>query len=167
MKVRLCPLGRLLITLAPLVLGTFLVAHGAAKRTNATRVHASATVSNTVPVASDIPQSVFVVPATPDGGKDPFFPRSTRAYATVAVAVVSNAPAPPVVDLKINGTSGSEDRPLVIINNETFGIGDSRDVISGGRRIPIKCVEIDLSAGRATVEVGGSRRTLFFQKSRK
>jgi len=156
----------MLITMAALLLGTFLIAHGAA-RTNSTAARGSAVATNAAPIEVKIPQSVFVLPQTKEQGKDPFFPRSIRPYASVAVAVVSNAPTlPPPVDLKINGTSGSEDRPLVIINNVTFAVGDNREVTTGGRRVAIQCLEIDLSAGKATVEVSGSRRVLFFQKSK-
>lgn len=72
-----------------------------------------------------------------------------------------------MVDLKINGMSGSDDRPLVIINNETFGVGDTRDVPIGNpsdkNKITIKCLEIDRAAGRATVQVGRDRRDLYFK----
>jgi hypothetical protein len=172
MKLRFSPQLPVLVALLSILPWTVLTAHGAANRTNPAPSRAAAKVSNATPISNaatmepEIPRSVFVWPKTDKEGKDPFFPRSQRPFVTVSVAPSTN-PAPPTVDLKINGTSGSEERPLVIINNLTFGIGDSGDVVSGNRRIRIQCVEIDLSAGRATVQVGSERRVLYFQKSGK
>lgn len=144
------------------VTGNWYAAHGAATRTNAPTRTAEVS-SNDTPTEIEIPQSVFVLPQSKKDGRDPFFPRSVRLDAVVAVITPTNQPPPPV-DLKINGTSGNEERPLVIINNITFGVGDSYEIVSGGRRVRVRCVEIDLSAGRATVEVAGERRVLVFQK---
>ena len=106
--------------------------------------------------------SVFAIPPTDKDGKDPFFPRSRRPYAIANVPAATNQV--PVGDLRINGTSGSEERPLVIINNVTFGVGDSGEVISGGRRVRVQCLEINLSEGTATIQAAGQQRILRFQK---
>jgi hypothetical protein len=168
MKLRLPFSSKALVALVIFLIGVSLAAEGGAGRTNATVAMGSAAPTNAEPVEVIIPQSAFLMPLTKEQGKDPFFPRSLRPYATAPVTVVSNVPAlPPPVELKINGTSGSEERPLVIINNVTFGVGDSGEVTSGGRRVRIQCLEISLSEGKATIEVQGGRRVLFFQKPSK
>jgi len=163
MKTRIPPFGRMLITMIAPLLGALLAAHGAG-RTNSAVALGSAVATNAAPVEAQIPQSVFELPTPSKQLKDPFFPRSTRIVFTAPVLVSTKVPPIVPVDLKINGTSGSEDRPLVIINNVTFAVGDNREVTSGGRRVSLQCLEIDLSAGKATVEVSGNRRVLFFQK---
>jgi len=141
---------------------------GAASRTNSAAPRTPAVAADAAPVELEIPRSVFAMPATAKEGKDPFFPLSTRIYKNTAPVPVKTNQVPKVeVDLRINGVSGSDDKPLVIINNETFGVGDTRDVVSGGQKLSIKCLEIDPVAGRATVEVGHERRELFFQKREK
>lgn len=144
--------------------GNWQAALAADTRTNAP-TRTAVVSSNDAPTEIEIPQSVFVLPQSKKDGRDPFFPRSVRLDAVIPVPVPTNPPSP--LDLKINGTSGNEERPLVIINNVTFGVGDTYDVVTGGRRVAVRCVEIELSTGRATVEVAGNRRVLFFQKSGK
>ena len=86
-----------------------------------------------------------------------------RVYVTIPIPVPTNQ-VPVIGDLKITGISGSEDRPLVIINQETFGVGDTLNVVTGGRSVSLHCLEIDLSARSAKVQVAGQTRVLFFQK---
>jgi hypothetical protein len=109
-------------------------------------------------------QSVFVVPAKPVEGKDPFFPRSTRVYGTTA------APKPGVVkptitaELTLGGISGTPERPLAIINNYTFTTGEEREVATGGARLRIRCLEINMAAGSVLVQIGSERRELRLHK---
>src|SRR5258706_4908276 len=62
----------------------------------------SAGVSNAVPA---IPLSIFLMPATREEGKDPFYPRSSYPYCAAPLKPLTNAPVPVVVDLKFNGFS--------------------------------------------------------------
>ena len=39
--------------------------------------------TNALPAQPQIPKSVFIIPATPQDGKDPFFPLSMRLFASV------------------------------------------------------------------------------------
>lgn len=168
MNSRVSLLGRVLLAILPLLFGAVLVTSAASAKTNAAtaKLNQSALSTSAASAPMEIPMSVFSVPANEKQGKDPFFPRSRRPYVSAIVTIPTNPP-PIVADLRINGTSGSEERPLVIINNVTFGVGDTNDVTSGNRRISVHCLEIDLSAGRATVQADGQRRILSFQKTQK
>jgi hypothetical protein len=98
-----------------------------------------------VPAAAAIPLSVFVVPATREEGKDPFFPRSTRPYGTAPVKAASSTnrePVQPVIELKLNGISGTADHRLAIINGRTFDQGEEAEVRSGAGRVSVRVVEI-------------------------
>jgi len=170
MKLRCSRAGRVLIVISPIVVAAALCSPGASTpaKSSSPATAPQAAGKNAAPAEAVIPQSVFLVPHNPKEGKDPFFPLSTRVYAYAVVSVPSNPPPVSVVgELKINGTSGSEDRPLVIINNVTFGVGDTNNVISGGNPVSVHCLAIDLALGTATIQVGGERRVLRFQKSDK
>lgn len=103
-------------------------------------------------------QSVFVIPAKPPEGKDPFFPHSTRPYGTVAPA--KNGQPTVVAELTLRGISGTPEHPLAIINNYTFAAGEEREVVTGDSRVRIRCLEINMSAGAVLVQIGSERREL-------
>ena len=117
--------------------------------------------TNAAPVVADVRpgRSLFIIPTGPQEGKDPFFPRSVRAYGATA-PVKPGPPTSPTVELALTGISGSTDKPLAIINNVTFGVNDDNDVIAKGRRIRIRCVDINLTEGRVRVQVGSEMRDL-------
>ncbi len=117
--------------------------------------------TNAVPVVADVKpgRSLFVLPTSPQEGKDPFFPRSVRAYGTTAPVKPGHTNSP-TVELALTGISGSSDKPLAIINNVTFGINDDNDVPVKGRRIRIRCVDINLIEGRVRVQIGSETRDL-------
>jgi len=165
MNLRVSLRGRVLLAVSPMLFGAALLTSAASAKTNSSpsKPNQSAVTTNIASAAIEIPRSVFTVPATEKQGKDPFFPRSRRPFASAVVISPTN-PVPVVADLRINGTSGSEERPLVIINNVTFGVGDTNEVISGSRRVSVRCLEINLSAGMATVQADGRQRVLRFQK---
>lgn len=123
-------------------------------------VMAGNTTKTTKPDAEPavLQRSIFNQPILPKDGRDPFFPMSMRPYAS---AVVSNAATKDLSSLAIRGKSGTEDRPLIIINDVTFAVGDERDVITPQGRIHIHCLEIigDL----AVIEANGQRHQLRFQ----
>jgi hypothetical protein len=108
------------------------------------------------PAKVEIPPavSVFDYPNNASEGRDPFFPDSTRVYASNPDA---QAHGPAVTDLVLKAIMGSYQRPFAIINNHTFGPGDDEDVITkSGQRIAVHCVSINAKAGTATIEVNGT-----------
>ena len=108
-----------------------------------------------------LPVSQFVVPREVEEGKDPFHPRSTRVYRTDAPKAAEKPTV--TVELSLRGMSGSADRPLAIINNVTFAVGESSDVVSRGNRLRVTCLGIDMTTGTAVVQVGSEQRTLRLQ----
>jgi hypothetical protein len=128
-----------------------------------TRTNAPATVSlaatNAAPVQAEIPKSVFLIPATPQQGKDPFFPRSMRLFASVVVKTnVQPLATPRSVELRLNGISGTADRRLAIINNQTFETNEEGEVPTNPGRARIRCLEI--KADSVLVQVGAEQRVL-------
>jgi hypothetical protein len=101
-------------------------------------------------------RSVFVMPTNPQEGRDPFYPESTRPYAS---AVVSHV-APVTTTLVIKGFSGTPANRMVIINNHSFGVGDEGDVLTEGGRVHIRCLEIN--ANNVIIEANNQRRELTF-----
>jgi len=103
---------------------------------------------------TNAPQSVFVMPDGLKEGRDPFFPNSTRPYR--------DRPAPAgaseLSDLKIDGITRARGHVFVIINNETFGVGDEADVKTPTGKLHIRCVRIN--DNDVTVEAGGQFLTL-------
>jgi hypothetical protein len=108
--------------------------------------------------SSPAPISVFNQPTSPKDGRDPFFPSSTRLFASM---VIPKSKSNDLSSLVIRGKSGSSDRPLVIINDVTFAVGDERDVITPEGRIRIHCLQIvgDL----AVIEANGQHHDLRFE----
>lgn len=108
-------------------------------------------------------KSMFVMPASPREGRDPFFPDSNRVYettaATVAVAVVP-VKGSEITSLKVKGYSMINGQAMVIINNHAFMINDEGDVLIPGGRVHIRCVEI--RPGLAVIQANGQRLDLHF-----
>jgi len=111
-------------------------------------VAAPATPSH--PARTNSLRSVFVLPANPGEGRDPFFPKSNRPYES-SPTVTNNVVE--VTALVVKGVSGSSEHRLVIINNHTFAAGDIADVITDQGRIRVHCVEIKPRS--VVVEIGG------------
>lgn len=131
-------------------LGAIVPVHSAPAEENS-RTPASETDGNT------IPKSVFIVPANPLQGRDPFFPNSTRL---AGIPVVQRQPAPAVA-LVYNGLSGTPDHKLAIISGHTFAEGETAEVNTSDGRIKVHCVEI--KGDSVVVEVNGQRRELRFR----
>jgi hypothetical protein len=100
------------------------------------------------------PQSVFVIPATPKEGRNPFFPRSKPETTSVS-------PRPEPVEsgaFVLNGIT-SPPKQTAMINGRTFEVGEVGDVkFHSGSKVSIKCLEIRDDA--AIIEVGTQRREL-------
>ena len=146
-----------LILLCCILAGAALPVAGAeSKKPSTKKTPAPATVISPAPPPA--PRSIFIQPNSPKDGRDPFFPLSTRPYAS---AVIPAAKTDDLSSLAIRGKSGTLDRPLVIINDVTFAVGDDRDVITPDGRIHIHCLEIvgDL----AVIEANGQRHKLRFE----
>jgi Type II secretion system protein B len=100
-------------------------------------------------------RSVFSMPASPNDGRDPFYPDSSRPYQGIAPAHVVE-----ITTLTVHGFSGTPDNRMVIINNHTFGVGDEGDVLTPGGRVHVRCIEINPNG--VVVEANGQRRELIF-----
>lgn len=119
----------------------------------------SLAATNASPIQAEIPKSVFLIPTTPQQGKDPFFPRSLRLFASAVVNTnVQPLATPPSVQLRLNGISGTPDRRLAIINNQTFETNEEGEVPTNPGRARIRCLEI--KADSVLVQVGGEQRVL-------
>ncbi len=109
---------------------------------------------------TEIPKSVFIIPATPQEGKDPFFPQSTRMRKAVVftTTTTTKTPVAAAVDLELKGISGTVGHRLAIINNRTFESGEEGDVNCTSGRVRIVCREIKADA--VLVWVNGVERIL-------
>ena len=118
--------------------------------------------TNAAPAQPEIPKSVFIIPTTPQEGKDPFFPRSMRLFASPVVKtnLQPAAAAAIAAELHLNGISGTTDRRLAIINNRTFEANEEGVVTSkSGPPARIRCLEIKTDSVVVQV-IGGERRVL-------
>ncbi|PYI82606.1 MAG: hypothetical protein DME26_17085 [Verrucomicrobia bacterium] len=170
MKLRVQILCRTARPISAALLCLAFVSHAATTPTNATSTTAAgspATPAATL-VETEIPQSVFVVPTSASEGRDPFFPRTTRLSAGTRIASgVKTNPQPSfVVELALKGISGTRERPLAIINNQTFAAGEENDVVTGTRRVRIRCVEINAPAETVIIQIGNERRELRLKQNK-
>ena len=120
----------------------------------------AAPATQSQPAKTNTLRSVFILPANPGEGRDPFFPKSNRPYES-APTVTNNVVE--VTALVVKGVSGSTDHRLVIINNHTFAAGDIADVITEQGRIRVHCVEIKPRS--VVVEIGGHYHELLISDS--
>jgi len=105
----------------------------------------------------EIQPSVFNVPTSASEGRDPFFPASTRVFATSE----TQTRGPALTDLTLKSILGTSPHVFAIINNHTFATGDDGDVTTkSGQRLHIRCVDINLKAGTATVEADNASEVL-------
>ena len=118
---------------------------------------ASPASTNAAPAQAEIPKSVFIIPTTPQEGKDPFFPQSKRLFAS-AVVRTNLPPSVPGAGLYLNGISGSPERRLAIVNNQTFAANEEGDVPTNRGRAHIRCLEV--KADSVVIQVGGEKREL-------
>ncbi len=103
----------------------------------------------------ETPQSIFVIPASPKEGRNPFFPRST-------VGVQATIPKPGTLDnsaFVLNGIVPNGPRRTAMINSRTFEVGEEGEVrLANGAKVLIKCAEIKGTS--VTILIGGQPREL-------
>jgi hypothetical protein len=151
------PFAKPLALAAALLAGAF--ASLAAQTPTNAPVGSSPSPTNALPALPEIPQSAFFIPTTPQEGKDPFFPRSMRLFASVLVRTnLQTTTFAPPVELHLNGISGTADHRLAIINNQTFEANEEGEVPTNPGRARIRCLEI--KADSVLVQVGGEQRVL-------
>lgn len=127
----------------------------------------SAKDSASTPVTSPLAPDTLHVPKSSFGlgrasGKDPFYPNSARLQEKLPVT--TNPVAAAVVpEVRINGFSGNAARPLVILNNLTFGEGDEQQVTTAAGRTRVRCIAIRMAEQAVDIEINGQRRELKFQ----
>jgi len=109
-------------------------------------------------------QATFINPRGPQEGRDPFFPKSNRPYASIAPVTPTKQPLSVTAELKLSGISGSVEHPLAIINNKTFEIGEEGDVSSGSDRVRIRCLEIKPESVVVQFVAGGLRREIHLRR---
>jgi hypothetical protein len=112
------------------------------------------------PVAPEVvSRSVFITPANPREGRDPFFPDSNRPYENMQPTNQVHEPhIGDITALVLKGISGPSDHRLAIINNHTFGVGDEQDLTTPQGRIHIRLVEIKDNS--VMIESAGERYEL-------
>jgi hypothetical protein len=140
---------------------TFALVIGLVSRVSQTAAAAPAhapAATKAAPAEPEIPVSVFVNPSTPQEGRDPFFPQSTRRKPQVFIQVTNSAPAVAIAELELKGISGSVDHRLAIINNRTFEVGEEGTVLSNVGRVRLQLKEINDDSVR--VLLNGVERTL-------
>ena len=105
------------------------------------------------------PQSTFTVPRSLKQGRDPFNPGSTRF-----IAVIPDPPeeAEGPAKLELKGISGTDTRPLAIINNRTFAEGDEQSVNTPQGRVMVMCLAIEGTTVK--VRAQGQTRQLMMRK---
>lgn len=108
----------------------------------------------TAPAKPAPARSVFVMPTSPRDGRDPFFPESIRPYEVNPVAKHTVDTA----TFTVRGLSVEGGQAMAIINNHTFGVGDSGDVLTPTGRVHLHVLEIRPNA--VIIEVNGNRREL-------
>ena len=114
-------------------------------------------VTNAPPAEPEPATSVFINAATPQEGRDPFFPQSTRHKPQVFQPTTSG-PSVAIAELELKGISGGADHRLAIINNRTFESGEEGTVNSNVGRVRLTCKEINADSVR--VILNGTERTL-------
>lgn len=108
-----------------------------------------------VPVVTEIPKSVFVVPANPREGRNPFFPGPAEVQKPAAASRAATADN---FALVLNGLSGPPKR-TAMINGRTFEAGEKGEVkLADGSRLQVECVEVRDDS--AMISVGGQTREL-------
>ena len=107
--------------------------------------------------------STFKIPTSLNEGRDPFYPNATRFLNRPVEPAPDNTHVPVVLEFK--GISGTPERPLAIINNRTFAVGEEQEITTSQGRVKLRLLEIDPKAMRVKVIAQGETRELLFGKS--
>jgi hypothetical protein len=148
-RLRALPLAVLLLCL-PAVAAT------AAQTPPALAGQTPAATNDAAPAEPELPKSLFRIPASPQEGRDPFFPQSALRKPEVIRSPVVAPPA--IAELELKGISGTADHRLAIINNRTFEPGEEGTVVSNVGRVRLMCKEIGTNSVR--VNINGQDRIL-------
>lgn len=141
------------LALALALLGPTLTARAAAAP--APPAPASTNASPAAALTVGVPRSVFVVPTSPQQGRNPFFPR-----AVFHGPATEPKPQPvPSSAIVLNGLT-SPPRVSAMINGRTFEPGESGQIkLPNGTRIHVQCVEIRPPDAVVAI-IGAERREL-------
>jgi hypothetical protein len=115
----------------------------------------TATATNSLPV--EIPKSVFVIPAIPKEGRDPFFPNSSRVYAVNS----AKTKAPQTAGNLTFKLGVLSPKFATIINgsaSRTLAPGEETEFNAPGGPYRVKCLEIKEAS--VIIEINGERREL-------
>ncbi len=106
------------------------------------------------PVETPIPQSVFVIPASPREGRNPFFPRSAGVQQVPKPGKETSVETASIV---LNGVVPSGPRRTAMINGRTFEKGEENEIkLPNGAKVLIKCE--DIKEDSVTILVNGTQR---------
>ncbi len=107
----------------------------------------------------EIPKSIFVVPATPKEGRNPFFPNSAPQPVPVDLTKGPNTPSSDIWRLIVLNGITSPPKRTAMINGRTFEQGESGEVkLPNGMKVLLKCEEI--RADSAVIILDNQRREL-------
>ena len=118
------------------------------------------TESNTPPREVVTPKAVFI--DDPQFGKDPFFPGSTRRAPKLpgrTNTLVDTHNLPLTVKLILVGQT----KKLAQINNRTFEQGEQVEVLAGGQKVKLRCLEIHEKSVLVNVEGATEPKELFLR----
>ena len=145
------------VNLIRLIAGMVIVSGGITTRAEEkpTATPTPGTAAPSAEAAPPPPLSVFVIPASPKEGRNPFFPKSNRDLPDPTTKQPDRIETYPIL---LNGLTGTP-RRTAMINSRTFEIGERADIrLPNGSKISIECLEIRDDA--AVIKVGEQRREL-------
>jgi hypothetical protein len=125
------------------------------------RKPATSAVAAAPPAEPVIPKSVFIVPRTPQQGRDPFYPNSARLSPQESGRTSRPTFVAPVAELRLKAISGAAGAKLATINSRIFAVGEEGDVVTSSGRTRIRCLEINEDS--VVIQVGSERRELRFR----
>jgi hypothetical protein len=126
-------------------------------RTNAPAKPLAQIATNAAPIEPEVPKSVFLIPTTPQQGRDPFYPSSTRLFASVVISAAKQ-PVVIAIELQLKALSGAPGHRLAINNNHTFKSGEEGDVTTNAGHARVRCLQVNEDS--VLVLVGGEQRVL-------
>lgn len=109
-----------------------------------------------------IPQSTFVIPASSQEGRDPFYPNTTRSPAG-GDAGEKGAAASGAFALELKGLSGVPGNRLAMISaggvtTRTLAEGETSEIPTKSGKVSVRCLQIKSKS--VVVEAGGSIKEL-------